>query len=220
MRFDWKNLTRDDARKIARKKGLVESIIKLLDNNGSDISWFIWNSYNQDDLVLPNVDSGQGNSNEWNIHHKDFNHYNNDISNLIKIKREKHLSLHHKGKIIPDEQVKKRIHTLENKSDKEKEEFKKKQRQIKANRSDEEKLITLEKFRQTIERVSPKQRSERSRRGWETRRQRYSSEKILEKSRELSRKGWRTKRRNKLIRNLIHDMTLRLVKEVSNEFRT
>lgn len=54
-----------------------------------DISWYYWNLYHPDDLILPNG--------FYCIHHTDSNHSNNSKENLQKLTHGEHSSLHHKG---------------------------------------------------------------------------------------------------------------------------
>lgn len=53
-------------------------------------SHVVWNNYHPDD-IMPQIG--------YVIHHKDFNHDNNDPNNLQKLTNEEHISLHHKNNI-------------------------------------------------------------------------------------------------------------------------
>lgn len=53
----------------------------------------------------------------YDIHHKDSNPLNNSISNLEMIDTFSHLSMHHKGKKIPKEQVEKHREKMINRKD-------------------------------------------------------------------------------------------------------
>ena len=55
----------------------------------------VWNENNPNDIIK----EGDG----YVIHHIDGNPENNDISNLEKMKREDHNTLHHSGRIMPIE---------------------------------------------------------------------------------------------------------------------
>jgi len=41
--------------------------------------------------------------NNWDIHHIDFNHNNNDIKNLIAVPKLVHMVIHHSGYLPKDE---------------------------------------------------------------------------------------------------------------------
>jgi len=64
-----------------------------LNGEHADISWYYWNLYHPDDPIK--------HKDNLEIHHKDFNHSNNDIDNLQKMTRRKHMILH--GKHMSEE---------------------------------------------------------------------------------------------------------------------
>ncbi|MFW9899684.1 MAG: NUMOD3 domain-containing DNA-binding protein [Candidatus Thorarchaeota archaeon] len=55
----------------------------------------IWNDHHLDDPII----KGDG----YDIHHKDFDHGNDDPDNLQKMSHSEHAKLHQKGKIISEE---------------------------------------------------------------------------------------------------------------------
>jgi len=72
--------------KVNRLKGFLEYMIKKYE----PICPFCGKKINWEDLY----EKKYGNKESWTIHHKDFDHNNNDINNLILAHRSCHRSFH------------------------------------------------------------------------------------------------------------------------------
>jgi len=59
---------------------------KYINGIQQDMSWVIWNKYNPEDKIE--------HGDEYIIHHKDFDHNNNNINNLQKMTNSSHSRLH------------------------------------------------------------------------------------------------------------------------------